>query len=111
MEISKIGYYPEFIFHCKDFNYTFKTTDINELKKIVYEHSKERAWDFIIGENIIFQEQYPDMVFEITNIEIKQIVDNTDFFNIGIGQYDFIDQIGKKAVSVFLILIHIKVVV
>lgn len=93
MKVDQLNYYPLFIFKAK--NFCFQTAD-SKLLKYVFDLNMEVKTSFKIKDKVIFKmEEGNYRKFEVTNIEINNVVDETDLNQMGIISYGCSETVGK----------------
>jgi hypothetical protein len=108
MEISKLKYYANFVFLTADVSFGYATTDVSCLRAITNSKYDDPIHDLGIGRSIKFPSS--DRVFKITDIKIRQIVDDTDFFTNpkGFDSFDYEPKDGEYKIPLFKVLIEIE---
>jgi hypothetical protein len=93
MKVKNLNYYPLFIF--KSSNYCFQTAD-NDLLQYIFDIDKNVKTNFRINDVMLFKMDNGNYrKFKITNIEINNVVDDTDLNQMGIISYGCSETVGK----------------
>ena len=106
MKISELACYPNFVFLGVNSDKCFSTTDVEILKHVKYSGSDRVVDSFEIGDKIYFDPDV-DKLYEIKNIKLNGVTDDTDRFKYGIDLNNCSMQGDKKEI-LFKIQIDIK---
>ncbi|WP_445720331.1 hypothetical protein [Flavobacterium sp.] len=93
MKVNNLKYYPLFIFKSSDF--CLQTAD-NDLLQFIFDINMNIKTNFRINDEMLFKMDNGNLrKFKITNIEINNVVDDTDLNQMGIISYGCSETIGK----------------
>jgi hypothetical protein len=93
MKVEQLNYYPLFIFKAE--NFCFQTAD-SKLLKYVFDSNMEVKSSFKVKDEVIFKMQEGNYrKFEVTNIEINNVVDDTELNQMGVVSYGCSETVGK----------------
>ena len=87
MKIKDLDYYVKFIFSCSEKNVCFSTTDREFLKHVVFHKTGTSPMDYKIGDVLSFMPNI-DVAYEITDIRVRQLVEDTEILNYGFDSED-----------------------
>lgn len=85
MKIQDLPYYVKFVFLCGDTSYS--TADINQMAYIKNADTLKRVYSLSIGDRILFEPEN-EIVYQITNVSIKQILEDTKDMLLGVDLED-----------------------
>lgn len=106
MKIKDLNYYVKFIFSSESDSVCFSTTDRQMLNHVKFHKTGNTPMDYKIGDIIHFE---PDKKpYEITNIHVRQLTEDTEVFKYGFDSDDCTSQQGEQKEFLFSILISIK---
>jgi len=106
MKIKDLNYYVKFIFSSASDNVCFSTTDRELLKSVEFHETGNSPMDYKIGDKIHFK---PDTKpYEIIDIRIRQLTEDTEVFKYGFDSEDCTNQQGIAKDYLFSILISMK---
>ncbi|OJX49862.1 MAG: hypothetical protein BGO88_08920 [Flavobacterium sp. 38-13] len=110
MKLIDIPYYVKFIFSCDSNDECFSTTDSEMMKFIVNASNKESISRLEIGQKIQFEPIARNpKVYEITNITIRHLFDDTDSHKYGFDSEDCEYNQGENKEWLFSILIKTEI--
>lgn len=107
MKITDLPYYPNFVFMSENSDACFSTKDIEMFEFIKYEQSQSKVDSLEVGDKIYF-EPNNEMIYEIISVSIRQIVEDTDFFNYGFDSQNCTEIQGKQKSSMLKIMIKMN---
>lgn len=102
MKIRDINYYVKFIFSSTDGRDCLSTTDKEILNFIKSEKTHKPTREYSVGD-IIYLEADSDSKYKVTDIAIRQLVDDTDMLKIGFDRSDKTDITGEYKEPLFII--------
>jgi hypothetical protein len=106
MKIKDLKFYVKFIFSSETDNVCFSTTDRDMLKNIEFHETSISPMDYRVGDIIHFK---PDKnPYVITDIRIRQLVEDTDVLNYGFDSEDCTNMQGAEKEMLFSILISMN---
>jgi hypothetical protein len=106
MKIKDLNYYVKFIFSTEDGNYCYSTTDREMLKNVEFHETNISPMDYKVDDVIHFKPETKP--FKITNIWIRQLVEDTEVFNFGFDSEGCTHQQGIEKEFLFTIQFTIK---
>jgi len=109
MKITDLDYYVKFVFSTDDGEFCFSTTDRDMLNEIKFHNTDNIPGDYQIGDKLRFGEVKAQ--FEITNIKIKQLIEDTEVLGYGIDTNDCTQHSGMKKDHLLKIQITLKKIV
>ena len=103
MLVKELPFYVKFIFKSNGENgLSISTTDIDFIKSIKYSETNDSINRLEISQKIVF-DKYQDDIYQITEISISNLVENTDSLNYGININDCIIPNGETKQHLFTI--------
>lgn len=110
MKLEHIPYFVKFIFSCEN-GECMSTSDSEMLKFVINKNTKEKIDKLFIGQKLIFEPvEDNDKTYEITDIKIRHIFDDTEYHKKGIDMEDCTYTQGENKEWLFSILISTKVI-
>ena len=106
MKVNQLNYYPLFIF--KSENFCLQTAD-NDLLQYIFDNDMNVKINFKINDEMNFKMENGDYrKFKITNIEINNVVTDTELNQYGIISYGCSTTVGKQKEEPMYIYIEMK---
>lgn len=94
MKVNQLNYYPLFIFKSETF--CFQTAD-NDLLQYIFDNEMNVKTNFRVNDEMNFQMEDGNFrKFKITEIEINNVVDDTELNQMGIISYGCSTTVGKQ---------------
>lgn len=110
MKLEQIPYFVKFIFSCEN-GECFSTSDSEMLKFIIDAKTKESISALSIGQKVMFEPTKDNnKTYEITDIKIRHIFDDTEMHKYGVDMEDCIYPQGESKEWLFSILISTKTI-
>ena len=112
MEIQYLDYYVKFIFQNEN-GEVMSTSDVKMLGLIIDHDTNEKITQVYIGQKISFissDSNFNSKIFEVFDIKIKQIYDNTIFIKKGYDGEDSNEPIGDSKECLFSIIIKYRLI-
>lgn len=83
MKVADLPYFVKFIFSCDD-GYCFQTSNFDNFQFIIDNTTNEKIDSLYIGQKIRLREVDKEDSYEIYNIKIRHLFDNTDWHRYGV---------------------------
>lgn len=110
MEISKLGFYPKFVFMSEDGDFCVSHADVEIFQQIKNCRSKKEITSLKIGDEIFFEYDDTEKIsrFIITDVSITRITNNTDSFKYGYDLEDCTNMVGTPKEFLFKVMVKMK---
>ena len=109
MKVNDLSYYAEFVFNSSNGD-CFATTDYEMFEFIKHDQSGEKVSSIRIGDVLVFEGApgEPDKRYEVTDISIRHLFDDTDLMKYGIDLEGCTEMQGEPKEKLFGVLVKME---